>query len=81
MARVIATDTSERIKRMPSAALQPGDRLQLAALAVDTASAQGWQRPLLAWLGLQESWAQQAGHTALAEQARRRLVLVEGPGR
>lgn len=68
------------LQRLPSAGLQPGDGLELAALAIETASAQGWRRPLLAWLTLQESWAQQAGNKALADQARRRLALVKGAG-
>lgn len=48
------------------------------ALAVETASAQGWRRPLLAWLGVQESAAAGRGDTVLAEQARRRAALVGG---
>ena len=48
------------------------------ALAVATASAQGWRRPLLAWLGVQESVAAARGDSALAEQARRRAALVGG---
>lgn len=48
------------------------------ALAVETASAQGWRRPLLAWLGVQESVAAARGDSALAEQARRRAALLGG---
>lgn len=48
------------------------------ALAVETASAQGWRRPLLAWLGVQERVAAARGDTALAEQANRRAALVGG---
>ena len=48
----------------------------LIALAVDTASAQGWRRPLLAWLGAQAQHAEQAGQTGLAASARRRMALV-----
>jgi hypothetical protein len=44
--------------------------------AVDTASEQGWRRPLLAWLGVQEQRAQAAGDVAAAEQIRRRRALV-----
>ena len=46
-------------------------------LAVDTASAQGWRRPLLAWLGVQLALAEQAGDSASAEQLRRRIGLVQ----
>jgi hypothetical protein len=48
------------------------------ALAVDTASAQGWRRPLLAWLGVQLAIAEKAGDTAAAEQLRRRIALAGG---
>ncbi len=48
------------------------------ALAVDTASAQGWRRPLLAWLGVQLALAEKAGDTAAAEQLRRRIALAGG---
>ena len=45
-------------------------------LAVDTASAQGWRRPLLAWLGAQARRAELAGATPEAERLRRRIALV-----
>jgi hypothetical protein len=48
------------------------------ALAVDTASTQGWRRPLLAWLGVQLALAEKAGDTATAEQLRRRIALAGG---
>ena len=44
--------------------------------AVDTASSQGWRRPLLAWLGVQERRARAAGDTAAAEGIRRRIELA-----
>jgi len=47
------------------------------ALAVDTASAQGWRRPLLAWLGVQLALAEKAGDSAGAERLRRRIALVQ----
>jgi hypothetical protein len=46
------------------------------ASAVDTASNQGWRRPLLAWLGVQQQRAQAAGDAAAVRQIRRRIVLV-----
>ncbi|WP_025916998.1 hypothetical protein [Herminiimonas sp. CN] len=49
----------------------------LLALAVDTASAQGWRRPLLAWLGVQALRAEQAGEAAEALRLRRRMDLVQ----
>jgi hypothetical protein len=50
----------------------------VVALAVDTASAQGWRRPLLAWLGVQLRQAEGAGDGAAAQRIRRRIGLVEG---
>lgn len=49
----------------------------LVAVAVDTASAQGWRRPLLAWLGLQHQRAVAAGDTAEAARLQRRIAVVE----
>lgn len=48
------------------------------AVAIDTASAQGWRRPLLAWLGVQKQRAEQAGDAAAAEAIARRMKLVGG---
>jgi hypothetical protein len=44
--------------------------------AVDTASSQGWRRPLLAWLGVQEQRARAAGDAAAVERIRRRIELA-----
>lgn len=55
--------------------LSPGD----VVIASDTASNQGWRRPLLAWLGVQLQGAQQAGNAALAAQLQRRIALVSLP--
>jgi hypothetical protein len=49
---------------------------QLLAVATDTASAQGWRRALLAWLGVQAARAEQAGATEEAQRLRRRIALV-----
>ena len=45
--------------------------------AVDTASAQGWRRALLAWLINQQRLAQEQGYIALAAQVQRRLDLLQ----
>ncbi len=50
-------------------------------LAVETASAQGWRRPLLAWLSLAQQRAQAAGQVEEAERLQRRLDLVTRSGR
>ena len=49
---------------------------QLIALAADTAAAQGWRRPLLAWLEVQASLAERSGDLAEAERLRRRIALA-----
>lgn len=45
-------------------------------LAADTASAQGWRRPLLAWLGVLMQRAERAGDTGEAQRLRQRIDLV-----
>lgn len=47
--------------------------------AVDTSSAQGWRRPLLAWLGVQAQLADKSGDVEEAARLRRRIALVEPP--
>lgn len=49
------------------------------ALAVDTASAQGWRRALLAWLGVQAQLAERAGQIQEAAAIRRRMTLASAP--
>lgn len=44
--------------------------------AVETASAQGWSRPLLAWLGVQRERARAAGDQAQADRVQRRMDLI-----
>lgn len=51
---------------------------QVLDTAVDTASQQGWRRPLLAWLGVQLRRAEGAGAAQDAERLRRRIALVGG---
>jgi hypothetical protein len=48
------------------------------ALAIDTASSQGWRRPLLAWLGVQALRAEQGGDAQEAARLRRRIAITEG---
>jgi hypothetical protein len=48
------------------------------ATAVDTASSQGWRRPLLAWLGVQLKRAEAAGQTDEVQRLNRRMDLVSG---
>lgn len=46
------------------------------AAAIDTASAQGWRRALLAWLGVQAMRAEAAGDAEQAARIRRRIALA-----
>ncbi len=46
-------------------------------IAIDTASAQGWRRPLLAWLGVELKRAEAAGDRAASAKLRQRIGLVE----
>ena len=48
------------------------------ALAIDTASQQGWRRPLLAWLGGQAQRAEAAGDAQEVQRIQRRIALVSG---
>ena len=50
--------------------------LEVAMQAVDMASAQGWRKPLLAWLRVQATLADEAGHQQLAQQSRQRIALL-----
>jgi len=51
------------------------------AQAADTASAEGWRRPLLAWLKVQALRAEKAGNTAALQALHRRIALVEASTR
>jgi hypothetical protein len=54
---------------------------QVLAVASDTASAQGWRRPLLAWLGVELRRAEAAGATQEVQRLRRRIELAATPSR
>jgi len=45
--------------------------------AAETASSQGWRRPLLAWLKVQALRAERAGDATEAQRLQRRIALVE----
>jgi hypothetical protein len=51
----------------------------LIEAATETASAQGWRRPLLAWLKVQALRAEKAGDAVEAQRLQRRIALVEAP--
>lgn len=48
-------------------------------LAVDTASAQGWPRALLAWLAVQQASARAAGDAAAEQRLQRRIDSLGAP--
>jgi hypothetical protein len=71
LSRLVAAGVLVRSGRGSPAVLQQ---------AADTASAQGWRRPLLAWLGAQLQLAEKGGDTQSAERLRRRIALASaGP--
>jgi hypothetical protein len=46
------------------------------AAAIDISSAQGWRRPLMAWLLVQQKRAEAAGNADIAARIQRRLDLI-----
>ena len=50
----------------------------VVARAVESASAQGWRRPLLAWLQVQLRQTEASGDQPSVDRIRRRIALVEG---
>jgi hypothetical protein len=57
---------------LQSSRLTPAD----IGVATETASARGWRRPLLAWLGVQLKRTQDAGDQDAAKRLQRRIDLV-----
>lgn len=73
--------TEDPLSRLVAAAIQLRVGTIMPAgvsAAVDIASAQGWRRPLLAWLGVQVKRAEEAGDGETAARLRRRIDLVSG---
>ena len=52
---------------------------EVVGVAVDTASAQGWRRPLLAWLAVDKAAAEARGDREAASRLQRRIDLVSAP--
>lgn len=78
---VVLPEGGDALSRLVASAvvLQTGKASPvLVAQSVEAASAQGWRRPLLAWLGVQLKLAEQGGATAAADRIRRRIELVQG---
>lgn len=84
----VATGRNSSIAALPdplSRLIAAGVLLQAGQLdptaidvAIDTASAQGWRRSLLAWLTLQAKRADDAGDAEAARRIRRRMEIVTG---
>jgi hypothetical protein len=67
-AKLVAAGVAMRVGRASPAVL---------ALAAETASGQGWRRPLLAWLGVQAMRAEKSGDSAELQRLQRRMALVQ----
>jgi hypothetical protein len=67
LARLVAAGALLRAGRIAPAGI---------AAAVETASGQGWRRPLLAWLGVQARRAEAAGDADALALIRRRIALA-----
>ena len=67
MSRLVAAGVLFRIGRLAPDGI---------AAATETASANGWRRPLLAWLGVQAARADAAGDKDAAARIRRRMEIV-----
>lgn len=75
----VLSEIEDPLARLVAAgALLQNQRLTPAdiGVATETASAQGWRRPLLAWLGLQLKRAQDGGEVDAAKRLQRRIDLV-----
>jgi hypothetical protein len=71
--------TEEALSRLVAAAVKfrsGSITPQEMAHAVKVASAQGWRRPLLAWLGVQAKRAESAGDAESLARIKRRIDLV-----
>lgn len=67
LARLVAAGALLRAGRITPAGI---------AAAIEAASANGWRRPLLAWLGVEEKRAADAGDGEAAARIRRRIEIV-----
>jgi hypothetical protein len=72
LSRLLAAAVLFRSNRLPPEGI---------ALAIDTASAQGWRRPLLAWLTLERERRQRGGDAEGAAAIERRLSRIVGEQR
>ena len=75
----LATITDPLARLVAAGALLRAGRLSPAdvKLAIETASAQGWRRPLLAWLGVGLMRAKAGGDNAEVARIERRIALAQ----
>ncbi len=80
-ASVLAAIADPLSQLVAAGALMQAGRIVPAdiAMATETASEQGWRRPLLMWLGVSLKRAQAAGDGAEAARIQRRIALALGP--
>lgn len=69
LARLVAAGVLFRLGRISPAGIGG---------AIEAAASNGWRRPLLAWLGVEEKRAAAAGDAQAAARIRRRIELVTG---
>lgn len=71
LSRLVASAALLRAGRLPPTGI---------ALAIETASAQGWRRPLLAWLGVERLRLERSGDAAGAAARQRQIERVLAAG-
>ncbi len=69
LARLVAAAVLLRAGRLSPSGIE---------LAIDTASHQGWRRPLMAWLGFDRERCRTAGDTLCVAARERRITLIAG---
>jgi len=76
----MATVADPLSKLVAAGALFKAGRIKPADIevATETASGQGWRRPLLMWLGVQVQRAEAAGDVVAVERIKRRIALASG---
>lgn len=81
LARLLAAIDDPLARLVAGGVVWQAGRLDVegVSLMVDTASQQGWRRPLAVWLGVQARLAEAAGDADAAARARRRLDWALGP--
>jgi hypothetical protein len=68
LSRLVAAGVLQRLGQLPVTSIH---------VAVDTASEQGWRKPLLAWLALQLTHAQGTGDASAVAAIQSRIALVQ----